>query len=369
MKKICIVTATRAEYGYLKWLMKDINENPKLELQLVVTGTHLEENQGYTVKIIEADNIPITKRFRVNVDNSSNLKICETMARYENGFAGIFNELKPDCVVVLGDRYELLPICSVAFMMKIPIVHLCGGDVTEGALDDGIRNAVTMLADYHFPLTIESAKNIIRMRGSDKNVYMFGSTSLDTFNRIELLNRNDLAKELGLDIDSKWVLLTFHSETKESIEYNLLAIKNICNVLNNLDGYQVVVTKSNADLGGLEINGYLEDFAKIHSNKFKIYSTLGQKRYFSFMKQVKRVIGNSSSGILESPFLCIPTVNIGNRQKGRYQCNNVVQSGIEKEQIKIAIDKIITKKIDKSDLNYYGDGNASRKVMKILENA
>ena len=160
MKKICVVTATRAEYGYLKWLMKDILEDPHLELQVIATGTHLDKTQGHTVDQIIADGIPVTAAVDAQLDNSSPKAICETMSRYSKGFAETLSKLKPDVMVVLGDRYELLPICSTAFMMQIPIAHLYGGDITEGALDDGVRNAVTMLAQYHFTSTEECAKII-----------------------------------------------------------------------------------------------------------------------------------------------------------------------------------------------------------------
>ena len=369
MKKICIVTATRAEYGYLKWLIKDINEDSSLELQLIVTGAHLVKEQGYTIDIIKKDGFPISKIVDAKIDNSTSKTICQTMTRYGDGFSEVFDELKPDCVVVLGDRYELLPICSTAFMMKIPIVHLCGGDVTEGCLDDGVRNAVTMMATYHFPITKESAANIIRMRGSDKNVMAVGSTSLDTFNHIELMSRKELSDNLHLDINKNWCLCTFHSETVESIDYNVQTANNIIEALKNLENYQIVITKANTDLGGIEINKYMERAATENSENFKLVPSLGQLRYLSFMKQVKLVIGNSSSGILESPFLAIPTVNVGNRQKGRYQCNNVVQSGSSKDDIYCAIQKALSKVISKDDTYYYGDGHASEKILEILKNA
>jgi UDP-hydrolysing UDP-N-acetyl-D-glucosamine 2-epimerase len=362
------MTATRAEYGYLKWLMADIQNNPQLELLLIVTGAHLCKEQGYTVDQIKSDGFKITKALEVQIDNSSSKGICKTMVRYGECFIDALNDLTPDCLVVLGDRYELLPICSTAFMMKIPIVHLCGGDVTEGALDDGVRNSVTMMADYHFPLTKESAENIKRMLNSDKNIYTFGSTSLDIFNRIELMTKEELAESLNLDVNKKWILCTLHAETKESVEYNSKMAANLITALNSLDNsYQVIITKANTDLGGIEINNYFETVVSKNNSKYQLYPSLGQLRYVSFMKQVKMVIGNSSSGILESPFLSIPTVNIGNRQKGRYLCSNVVQSAVDSDSIIKAINKAFTKKIDKSDLKYYGDGNASHNIMKILE--
>ena len=367
MKKICVVTATRAEYGYLKWLMKDILADSELELQVVATGTHLDKTQGHTVDQIIADGIPVTAEVDAQLDNSSPKAICETMARYGNGFAETLSRLNPDVMVVLGDRYELLPICSTAFMMQIPIAHLSGGDITEGALDDGVRNAVTMLATYHFPITEDCAKNVRRMRGTDKNVFVTGSTSLDFFNRTELMTREKLSENLGLDVKKKWALCTLHSETKQTAGYNLQMAKNLFAAMKeSLSNYHIVITKANADFGGKEINNYLEKAVKEYPEQFVIVPSLGQTRYFSYMKQVQLVIGNSSSGILESPYLGIPTINIGERQKGRYRCENILQSGTSEEDIKSVIGEVQNGRYAIKS-TYWGDGNASSKIVKILK--
>ena len=369
MKKICVITATRAEYGYLKWLMKDILEDSSLELQVVATGTHLDNSQGHTVDQIIADGIPVTSQVDVKLDNTSPKTICQTMARYGNGFAETLSELKPDVVVVLGDRYELLPICSTAFIMQIPIAHLSGGDVTEGALDDGVRNAITMLATYHFPITEDCAKNIRRMRGDDKNIFVTGSTSLDFFNRTQLLTREELAENLGLDVNKKWALCTLHSETKQDISYNISMAENLITVMKSeLKDFQIVITNANADLGGIEINNLMSKVAKENSRQFILVPSLGQKRYLSYMKQVELVIGNSSSGILESPYLGIPTVNVGERQKGRYRCGNIVQSGVGKTEIEQSIKKALNGNFGIKS-TYWGDGNASKKILQVLKDA
>lgn len=369
MKKICVVTATRAEYGYLKWLMKDILADSELELQVIATGTHLDKTQGHTVDQIIADGISVTEEVDVQLDNSNSKAICETMARYGNGFAEVFARLQPDVVVVLGDRYELLPICSTAFMMQIPIAHLSGGDVTEGALDDGVRNAVTMLATYHFPITEDCAKNIRRMRGENINIFITGSTSLDFFNRTDLMSRKGLAENLGLDINKKWALCTLHSETKQDISYNVRMADNLISAMKeSLSDFQIVITNANADLGGQEINKLMMKAADESSNQFVLVPSLGQKRYLSYMKQVELVLGNSSSGILESPYLGVPTVNIGERQKGRYRCENIIQSGIEKNEIEQSIKEAMSGKYSIPS-TYWGDGNASGKIVRVLKNA
>lgn len=369
MKRICVVTATRAEYGYLKWLMKDILADSELELQVIATGAHLDKSQGHTVDHIIADGIPVTAEVDAQLDNTSPKAICETMARYGNGFAEVFTRLQPDVVVVLGDRYELLPICSTAFMMQIPIAHLSGGDVTEGALDDGVRNAVTMLATYHFPITEDCARNVRRMRGSDKNVFVTGSTSLDFFNRTELMTREQLAENLGLDINKNWALCTLHSETKQDISYNVRMADNLIFAMQeSLSDFQIVITNANADLGGREINELMQKVTKEFPKQFISVPSLGQKRYLSYMRQVGLVIGNSSSGILESPYLGVPTVNIGERQKGRHRCENIIQSGIEKKEIEQSIKVAMSGKYSIPS-TYWGNGNASGNIVRVLKNA
>lgn len=369
MKKICIITATRAEYGYLKWLMQDIGAEPSLQLQVIVTGTHLDKTQGYTIEHIINDGIPIAAEVDVKIDSSNPKTICETMARYGSGFAEAFSHLQPDVIVVLGDRYELLPICSAAFMMQIPIAHLSGGDVTEGALDDGIRNAVTMLATYHFPTTRDCAENIRRMRGDDKNIYVTGSTSLDLFKRIRLMTRKQLAEDLCLDRNKKWILCTIHPETKQTIKYNYKMAKTLIAALKILpQDYQIIITNANADLGGKEINELIDKAAEDNSGLFFLVPSLGQKRYLSFMKQAELVVGNSSSGIMETPYLGIPTVNIGERQKGRHICSNIIQSGIKLSEIKSAIKDALSGKF-KVKSCYWGNGNATSKIVKVLKKA
>lgn len=346
--------------------MQEIKDDSALELQVVVTGAHLIANQGYTVDQIISDGIPVTEKVFVEIDNSSTAGICYSMSQYAKAFTSTFVQLKPDVLVVLGDRYELLPICSTSFMMGIPIAHIAGGDITEGALDDGVRNAITMLATYHFPTNPDSAKNIIRMRNSDKNVYTVGSTSLDSFNHMDLMTRQQLAENLQLDIKKKWVLCTFHPETKESLEYNLETVHNMISALNNLKGYQVVITKSNLDFGGIEINDYMQLVAKKNPIKYKLIPSLGQLRYLSFMKQADLIIGNSSSGIAESPFVGVPVVNIGNRQKGRFQCKNIIQSECTEKAIFNAIKKSIRIN-DRETYFYWGDGKASEKIYEVLK--
>lgn len=366
MKKICIVTAARSEYGLLKWLMRDIDADSDYQLQLIVTGGHLLKGQGHTIDVIKKDGFFITDIVDAKLDTSSPKKIAESMGRMAEGFASAFAKLKPDLLIVLGDRYELLPICNTAFVMRIPIAHLSGGDITEGAIDDGVRNAVTMLADYHFPGTSDAAKNIERMRGCKNNIWAVGEPGLDAFKKLELLARKQLADNLEIDPNKKWCLMTYHSETKESLEYNLSAVQSCIECLSKYNDLQIVMTYANADFGGEQINQTLESIAKKYPLQFKAIPSLGQLRYLSFMKQAAIVVGNSSSGIVEAPYLGVPVVNIGERQKGRYQCKNIIQCKNSKESIADAIEDAFNKPIDSSDSMFWGNGETSTNILRIL---
>ena len=360
------MTAARSEYGLLKWLMREVEQSDVFELQLVVTGAHLLEEQGHTIDIIREDGFMITEVVDAQLDTASKEEIAASMGRMGELFSHAFARLMPDYIVVLGDRYELLPIVNSAFVLRIPIIHISGGDVTEGAIDDGIRNAVTMLADYHFPGIESSAENIKRMRGSDKNIWTVGEPGLDSFNREMLMSREELAADLGLNCDSKWVLFTYHAETKQSIDYNLTAVRNCMSELSSEDNIQVVATYSNADFGGKNINDYLQEVSREQPGRIISIPSLGTRRYFSLMKQVACVIGNSSSGIVEAPALGVPVINVGDRQKGRHQCKNIVQTSIETESISKAIEEVKKNAHQIKDF-YWGDGHTAERIIKILE--
>ncbi len=368
MKKICFVTAARSEYGLVKWLMSDLDKCEEFKLQLIVTGAHLSQEQGYTIDQIIDDGFKINYIVDSKLETISTAKIAESMGRMAEGIAQAFDLLKPDFLLILGDRYELLPICSTAFIMRIPIIHLSGGDVTLGAIDDGVRNAITMLADYHFPGTKDSAENIVRMRGNNKNIWVVGEPGLDSFNRERQMGRLELAENLCLDQKQRWGLMTYHPETKKGIEYNIANVKSCMESLVKLDGFQTVITYANADFGGKKINEYIEEWASKYPQKIKVIPSLGHSRYLSYMRQVDFVIGNSSSGIVEAPFLNIPVINIGDRQKGRYQCGNIIQCKPTDSDIKEKINTVVKmrKKIP-DDLDYWGDGYTSKRIINILQ--
>lgn len=363
--KVCIVTAARSEYGLLKWIIDGLYHDSELELQLVVTGAHLSEEHGMTYRFIEEDGYPITAKVDMQLSFDDKKSIVRSMGKCSEGFAEVFTQLQPDVVMVLGDRYELLPIVSAALLMGVPVAHLSGGDVTEGAIDNEVRNAVSMMSSIHFPGVESSAENLRRMLGTNIGIYTVGEPGLESFLRYDLMNREELAESLQLDFNKKWCLVTLHPETKIELQENLQMVHNLCEVMNRTDDIQFVISKANADFGGKQINDFWDDAVKQNENKFKLFTSLGQRRYLSFMRQAAGVIGNSSSGIVEAPFLGIPVINIGDRQKGRHLCRNVIQCNRSMTDIEEAFAQMLIQPsmVD----NYYGDGHTSIFVIEKLK--
>lgn len=367
--KVCVVTAARSEYGLLQWLMYSLQEDKRFCLQLIVTGAHLSTEQGLTYKQIEEDGFRIDEKIEMLLDSGTSAGIVKSTGLCAIGMADCLQRLKPDIIVVLGDRYELLPVCTSALLFNIPIAHISGGDITEGAIDNEIRNAVTMMSSLHFPEVESSANRIINMIGTEKNVYTVGETGLESFMRYSLITRSQLSADLNLSIESDWVLLTYHPETKLSIEQNLRIAENIITVLSSQSNTQVIITKSNADLGGTLLNSFWEKVTYTNPGKFTLFSSLGQQRYLSLMKEVKYMIGNSSSGIVEAPFIGIPVINIGSRQKGRHLCKNIISVyDATRENLIEAFENAKGLNRDKIRDDYYGTGNASSQIIEHLNN-
>lgn len=364
--KIVVITAARSEYGLLQWLITDLEEDKYVDLSLVVAGSHLSIGQGQTYRQILADGHHIAKQVEYLLDSSSAVGVAKSAGLCGISFADVLSELSPDLLVILGDRYELLPICTSAIIQGIPIAHISGGDVTEGAIDNQVRNAVTMMASIHFPGTEESAKNIERMRGSNMNVYNVGEPGLETFVRTNLLSRKELADSLNIDPDKRWIICTLHPETMETVEYSLAMAKNMITAVSDLHNCEVIITAANADLGGSEMNEYFKEVCEELPN-FHFIPSLGQRRYLSIMNQAYALIGNTSSGIVEAPFIGVPVINIGERQKGRHICRNIISaSGDSLESLNEAVKRIPDKKFEPDF--YYGDGNCSSKIVNHLKN-
>ena len=369
MKKVCVVTATRAEYGLLRWVIDEIYHSKELELQLIVTGSHLSPEHGLTYHQIEDDGYPISKKIEYLISSETQHGIVKGMGVCSLSFADAFHELQPDVLIVLGDRYELLPIVSAALVMNIPVAHIAGGDVTEGAIDNQVRNAVTMMSTVHFPGTEESAQRIKRMIGHSQNVYVTGETNLDNFIRLPQLSRDELATSLSIDYTKKWVLCTYHAETRLSLDENLLRVTNLIELFNDdLADYEIVITKANADFGGDAINALFSEASK-SSSHIHIFSSLGQLRYISMLQQVEFMIGNSSSGIFETPLIKLPVINIGSRQMGRLYTSNIIVSDGSYESLHDCISGLASLKFMdalKNVDNPYGDGHASEKIVSTI---
>lgn len=359
-KKICVVTATRSEYGPLRWIIDILSKNNDFQLQIVATGSHMSKEFGMTYHFIEEDGYYIEEKIDIELHIEDLYSIPRSMGICAEKIGNAFQRLSPDMVVLLGDRYELLPIANTALLFNIPIAHISGGDITEGAIDNEVRNAVSMMSALHFPGTENSANRLRRMLDTVHNIFVVGEPGLDSFLRYQLMSRSELASQLDLDESKQWMLVTLHSETKESLDYNLRMAHNLYEAILSLKDVQFVISKANADFGGSQINAFWDSICQ---ENIKVIASLGQKCYLSYMRQVDCVLGNSSSGIIEAPFLGIPVINIGDRQKGRHICRNVLSCNTEKIKIEEALLQISNYRyID----TYWGDGHTSERIVTYM---
>lgn len=368
MKRVAVVTATRAEYGLLSGLIRELRkyEDNYFRTELIVTGTHLSEKYGKTITEIEADGIRIDFKITISLASNSALDIAKNQADTLIKFTELFSEECFDAVVLLGDRYETLAIAIAAGNTRMPIFHLCGGDTTEGAIDEWIRHCITKISYLHFPTCEQSRKRIIQLGENPKRVFNFGSTSIDNILVSATMSKKEALDSLGLP-DCRYAIGTYHPVTmegggeKEQMEAFFEAIKNFPEI-------EFIITKSNADQGGAEINTIL-DMAEKRIENLHVYSSLGVKRYLSLMKYSEFVLGNSSSGIIETPAFHIPTINIGDRQKGRLQVESIINCDREANSIICAIQYALSNEMkercSKVD-NLYGNGNAAANIAKKI---
>jgi len=370
MKKIAIITATRAEYGLLRPLIELVHKDPELELQLLVTGAHLSPYHGNTWQQIETDGYPIDKKIEILLSSDTPVAVSKAMGLAQVSFAETFEELKPDIVVILGDRYEMLAIASTSLLFNIPIAHLHGGELTFGAIDDSIRHAITKMSSLHFTSTEEYRKRVIQMGEAPGSVFNTGAIGLDNIRNLKLFNQQELESAIGTKLKNRNFLITYHPETRnnESIIYQMDQL------LGTLDGFDndtlLLFTGANADVHGNEINAIFKEFVTNHPKKSLFFESLGQIRYLSCLKHFDMVIGNSSSGIIEAPSFRIPVVNIGERQAGRIMAQNVISCQNSKAEIKSAIRKGLSASFRKSIeflISPYGEGNAAPQIIDILK--
>jgi len=369
MKKICVVTATRAEYGLLKCLMEDIQSSSFLELQLIVTGTHLSPEYGMTVDEITDDGFLIDDRIEIMLSSDSSIGVSKAMGLAQISFAESFGRLCPDAVLVLGDRYELLPIALAAVISRIPVIHLNGGELTEGAIDEVIRHSLTKLSSIHFTAIDEYRDRVIQMGEHPKLVFNVGEVGLDNLSRISYLNKEDFELSIGSKLSKCNLLITYHPETTKSLDANIADFNELLKSLKELEDTLFIFTKSNADVGGKKINNLIDDFVENHPNAI-CFNSLGRVRYLSALKFVDAVIGNSSSGIVEAPSFKVASINIGDRQKGRVRAESVIDVSPAKHEISNALKTVYSTGYSEvlcNVYNPYGQGDSSSQVVKILE--
>ena len=367
-RKICIVTGTRAEYGLLRWLMQGIKDDPSLELQIIATGMHLSPEFGLTYREIEKDGFVIDRKVEMLMSSDTPVGITKSMGLGIIGFADAFNELQPDLLVVLGDRFELLSAVSAALVARIPVAHIHGGETTEGVIDESIRHSITKMSHLHFAAAEEYKRRVIQLGENPQNVFLVGGLGVDVIKKLKLLEKAVLEDFFKFQFGVKNLLVTFHPATLEKVPAeNQMA--ELLSALSELKDTCIIFTMPNADTGGRNLINMVTEFVKQHSNACAHFS-LGQSAYFSCVQFVDGVVGNSSSGLLELPTFKKGTVNIGDRQKGRLKAKSVIDCLPDRRDILVAIKKLYSPEFRASlseVQNPYGEGGASEKILEVIK--
>jgi len=368
-RKICVVTGTRAEYGLLYRLMREIDRDRDLTLQLVVTGMHLSPEFGLTYREIEKDGFRIDRKIEMLLSSDTSVGVTKSVGLGMIGFSEAYADLSPDIVVLLGDRYEILSAAAAALIARIPIAHIHGGEVTEGAIDEAIRHSITKMSYLHFTAMEPYSKRVIQLGESPDRVFTVGGLGIDNIKKMKLLNRKAFEKAIGFALGLKNLLITFHPATleKQTAEQQC---RTLLSALHELRDTKLIFTKSNADMGGRIINHLIDRYVSQNSDRAVSFDSLGQLLYLSALRNVDGVVGNSSSGIIEAPTFRIGTIDIGDRQKGRIKAESVIECKPAKTSILRAIEKLYSREFQsslKEVRNPYGDGNASIRVKRILK--
>ena len=368
MKKICAVTGSRAEYGLLRWVMEGIKKSKLLNLQLIVTGMHLLPEFGLTANSIVNDGFNIDKKIEMLLSSDTPVGITKSMGIGLIGFAEALNELKPDLLLVLGDRFEILTAVNAALLARIPIAHIHGGESTEGAIDEAIRHSITKMSHIHFVASKTYKNRVIQLGENPNTVYNVGGLGIDNFIKLNLLDKSSLEKAIEFKLKNKNLLITFHPVTLEN-NTSKNQMNELLHSLSELKDTGLIFTMPNADTDSRVLFKMIQDFVRKNKNAI-VFSSLGQLRYLSCIKYVDAVIGNSSSGLIEVPYLKKPTINIGDRQKGRLKADTIIDCNPERLSINNAIKKAFSndfKSKIKDSINPYGNGGGSEKIVKIIE--
>jgi GDP/UDP-N,N'-diacetylbacillosamine 2-epimerase (hydrolysing) len=367
-RKICVVTGGRSDYGLLKWLMKAIQADKDLELQVIATGMHLSSKFGSTVNEIEQDGFKIDQKVECLDVSDSAIDTASAMARTIIGCSEAYSRLNPDLVLVLGDRFEIFSAVAAALVSNIPVAHLHGGEVTSGAIDESFRHAITKMSALHFVANDEYRRRVVQMGESSRHVYDVGGLGVDAILNVELLGKEQLSNDLGINFLNKSLLITFHPETATA-KPALQQIKEIIKALEELNDTTLIFTMPNADMGNSIITDSIRNFATQGNNRY-FFESLGQTCYLSMLSLVDGVIGNSSSGLAEAPSFKIGTINIGDRQKGRIQASSVLNCEASQSHVVIALEEMYSDGFQsrlKTTVNPYGTGGASQRIVEILK--
>jgi UDP-hydrolysing UDP-N-acetyl-D-glucosamine 2-epimerase len=370
-RRICVVTGSRADYGLLCGLLREISRDSALELQLVVTGSHLAPQLGLTYRQIEADGYTISDRVDMRLDIDTSAGITRSTGLAVMGFGDVFERNKPDLLVLLGDRYEILAAAQAALLARVPIAHIHGGEVSEGAFDESIRHAVTKMAHWHFVAAEPYRKRVVQLGEPPETVFCFGAPGLDLLNELKWMGRPDLESDFGIALNPPLFLITYHPVTLSDAS-PAVVMHEILAALEDFPCGSMIFTYPNADTGGKALIDCIDDFVARHPTCARARASLGQRRYLSLMRHADVILGNSSSGLIEAPALGRATVNIGDRQKGRLKATSVIDTGEARAEIAAGIAAALAPEFRSrlpETVSLYGHGNVSARIKDTLKEA
>lgn len=367
-KSICFISGSRADYGLLKWLIREVHNDEQFEMSIIATGSHLSESFGNTASEIESDGFQIDVKIPLDLDSDSRINTARAFGECAIGIANSIEKLNPDLVVLLGDRYEIFAAATATYLLGKPIAHIHGGEVTHGSFDDGIRHSITKLSQIHFVANEAYANRVMQLGESPSSIHIVGGLGVDAIDKTPVIPFEDLASALNVRFSERNFLVTYHPETVD-VSNKKAQVRGLLAALSDCSDTSLFITLPNSDPNNAEIRAEFHEFGKREPNVF-IFESLGQTKYLSLLRRMDGVIGNSSSGIIEAPYLGIPTVNIGLRQSGRVKAASIVDCDNREIEIRNAIHKIMSKDFRvtlKNTESSYGEPGASGKILEILK--
>lgn len=369
-RKILVITGTRAEYGLMRWIIQYLHDDSEIELQIVATGMHLSPEFGLTYKNIIQDGFKINKKVEMLLSSDTFIGLSKSMGLGMISFSEVYDDLSPDIILVLGDRFEIFSAVAAAMVSRIPVAHIHGGEATEGLIDEPIRHSITKMSHIHFTATEVYRNRVIQLGEQPVTVFHTGTPGLDNISNLKLYDKIEFEKSINFEIGEKCFLVTFHPVTLEK-GTSAYQFDEILAAIEYFKDYKVIFTLPNADTDGRIVIEKIQGYVSLNSNRAVVFTSLGQIRYLSALKYVSMVIGNSSSGLMEAPSFKIPTINIGDRQQGRIKADSVIDCLPSKEEIIKSISLGLSVEFQAKLLNVqnpYGIGGASKKIVEILKN-